>query len=35
MDTDSSITLTLTVPWSDVKKVYDQIIDLALTENEI
>src|SRR3989344_1970047 len=35
MDTDSSITLTLTVPWSDVKKVYDQIIDLALTEIEI
>lgn len=32
---DGTIELTLTIPWTDVKKVYDQIIDVALSEVEI
>lgn len=32
---DGTIELTLTVPWADVKKVYDQIVDVALSEIEI
>ncbi len=34
-DNDGSVTINLTIPWADVKKVYDQIIDLALAEIEI